>query len=385
MGRRSRSGVAGWGIALLCVAAAALVAPSVASAQGEGKRILLYTGTTGFRHTDAINNGRPVVQTALQAIGFTVDWEDCTNNATTPGANNCNHADKNPRIFTDANLARYDAIVLLNASAGPPGPLWDAAAKAAIIKYMQNGGGIAAVHNATDMGTQQQTWDWWDGNSPNSAVGSLMAGHAATSLTNIAQVQVSDHNHLSTKDLPDQYGMGDEHYNFQRNVRGSHHVLATLDERTYNPGRQRQGPGSPDRRGASSTTAPTSTTTPAPPRTYSDGRVWVTGMGHFGASFTENGGNNNLRQDDRRRHPLGRGRRQEVRLLGHRVVELPPHGPGRRREPADRHRRLQGRQGLLERDGPARHRRQPVQLAGLDHDARSEGPARQQDDRRARS
>ena len=35
--------------------------------------------------------------------------------------------------------------------------------------------------------------------------------------------------------------------------------------------------------------------------------------------------------------------------------------------------------------GLARHRRQPVQLAGLHHDARPEGPARQQDDGRARS
>jgi hypothetical protein len=193
----------------LLVVLAAWALPNAALAQGEGKRLMVYTGTTGFRHTDAINNGRPVVVNALTAIGFTVDWEDCTNNATTPGTNNCNHAEKNPRIFTDANLARYDGIVLLNASAGPPGPLWDATARAAIIKYMQNGGGIGGVHNATDMGTQQQTWDWWDGNSPNSAVGSLMAGHAATSLTNVAQVQVTDHNHLATKDLPDQYGMGD--------------------------------------------------------------------------------------------------------------------------------------------------------------------------------
>ena len=116
----------------------------------QGKRILLYTGTTGFRHTDAINNGRPIVQRELEAVGFTVDWEDCTNNGTTPTATNCNHADKNPRIFTDENLARYDAILLLNASAGPPGPLWSDAQKAAIIKYVQNGGGIAGVHNATD-------------------------------------------------------------------------------------------------------------------------------------------------------------------------------------------------------------------------------------------
>ena len=52
----------------------------------DGKRVLLYTGTTGFRHTDAINNGRTPVQNALQAAGYTVDWEDCNGSAATPSA-----------------------------------------------------------------------------------------------------------------------------------------------------------------------------------------------------------------------------------------------------------------------------------------------------------
>ena len=147
-----------------------------------------------------------------------------------------------------------------------------------------------------------------------------MAGHAATSLTNIAQVQVADHNHLSTKDLPDQYGFGDEHYNFQRNVRGSHHVLATLDERTYTPGRQRAWARTTRSRGASSTTATTSTTTPGTPKSYRDGRTWVTSMGHFGASYTRERRQQQPGQADRRRRPLGRGRGQEVRLLGHGLV-----------------------------------------------------------------
>ena len=77
----------------------AVLAPSAAQAQGtQTKRLLLYTGTTGFRHTDGINGGRPVVQSALEAAGYTVDWEDCTNNG--GGANNCDNANKNPRIFT---------------------------------------------------------------------------------------------------------------------------------------------------------------------------------------------------------------------------------------------------------------------------------------------
>jgi Trehalose utilisation len=146
------------GLVALALAAALLVTltigPPPASAQEQTKRILLYTGTTGFRHTDAINNGRPVVQAAIEAAGYTVDWEDCDNNG--GGAGNCDNADKNPRIFTDDNLARYDAILLFNASAAwaggsRPGPLWNADQRAAIIRFVQAGGGIAANHNATDM------------------------------------------------------------------------------------------------------------------------------------------------------------------------------------------------------------------------------------------
>ena len=45
---------------------------------------------------------------------------------------------------------------------------------------------------------------------------------------------------------------------------------------------------------ASSTTAPTSTTAPRRAGRTRDGRTWVTGMGHFGVRYTENGGDTNL-------------------------------------------------------------------------------------------
>ena len=171
--------------------------------------------------------------------------------------------------------------------------MWNDASKASIIKYVQNGGGIAGVHNATDMGTTAETWNWWDGNNGNSVVGATMAGHAATSLANVGQVQVADHNHLATRDLPDTYGFGDEHYNFRRNVRGSHHVLATIDERTYTPGGNAMGQDHPltwcklyDGDNINDNTGVA--------KSYRDGRTWMTSMGHFGASYTENSGNNNL-------------------------------------------------------------------------------------------
>ena len=266
-------------------------AGSSAHAQApEAKRVMIYTGTMGFRHTAAINTGRPIVQTALESAGYIVDWEDCTNAV-------CRTADKNPRIFTPENLARYASILMFQAgdSFTQPalaGQLWDPAEEAAIIGFVQNGGGISAVHNATDMGVGLPTWDWWDG-SPNSAMGTTMPGHAASSLNNVATVQVADHNHLSTRDLPDTYTRGDEHYNYLRNVRGTHHVLATLDERTYTPGVNAKGQDHPISwcKLYDGVNIDDGTSTR---RNYRDGRIWATGMGHFAENYTAAAGGENL-------------------------------------------------------------------------------------------
>ena len=265
------------------------LAPAIAQAQS--KRVLLYTGTTGFRHTDAINGGRPVVQTALETAGYTVDWEDCTNNG--GGATNCDNADKNPRIFTDdePRPVRRDRSIELFRRA--PRPLGSTRRRRRSSSTSRTAAASPASTTRPDMGTTAETWNWWDGNNGNSVVGATMAGHAATSLTNIGQIQVADHNHLSTRTSRTHYGFGDEHYNFRRNVRGTHHVLATIDERTYTPGGNAMGQDHPitwcklyDGDNINDNTGT--------PKSYNDGRTWVTSMGHFGASYTENSGNNNL-------------------------------------------------------------------------------------------
>jgi Trehalose utilisation len=278
----------------------AVLAVGVGPAAANGKKkndplVMLYTGTTGYRHADAINTGAPIVKTALERAGYDVDWEDCIDNGGNSG--NCDHPSQNPRVFTDRNLERYDALLFLNASAswaggGKPGPLWDDEQRAAIIRYVQNGGGIAANHNATDMGAGVVSWDWWDGGE-HSVVGTLMRGHARTDRNNVADVHVDDPNHLSTRLLPPVYGFGDEHYNFARSVRDSHHVLLTLDESSYDPGPNAMGEDHPiswckrydGRRVVDGT---------GEARRYKDGRTWVSGMGHFGASYAENGGDNEL-------------------------------------------------------------------------------------------
>ncbi|MDA0172611.1 ThuA domain-containing protein [Solirubrobacter taibaiensis] len=286
----------------MALAGLTAIAPSVAQAQGPGtgKRVMLYTGTTQLREA-SIAVATPVIRGKLEELGYTVDWEDCNQRAIPPAVpttTNCNHPDKNPRIFTEANLARYDAIVMLNMSwsfarIGRPGPLLEGTQKDALIAYLQNGGGIAAMHNATDAGAHESVWDWWDG-GPNSVIGTTMLGHGPSNPNgNAATVQVADHNHLSTRELPDTYQFADEHYNYLRSVRGGHHVLATLDERAYNTGEFSMGQDHPvtwcklyDGENLDDGTATR--------RTYRDGRTWATGMGHNGIRYTENNGDNNL-------------------------------------------------------------------------------------------
>jgi hypothetical protein len=281
----------------------AMPAGAQAQGPGAGKKILLYTGTTGFRHTDGINGGRPVIQSRLEGLGYSVTWEDCSSRATMEfnlRPTHCNHPNQNPRVFTTANLAQYSAIVFLNSSwswggggDAATGPLLEGTQKDALVGYLQNGGGIAAIHNMTDAAAGGSAWDWWDG-SPNSVMGTTMPGHAATNANgNFATVQVADKNHLSTKDLPDTWTLADEHYNYLRNVRGGHHVLATFDERTYTPGSNGVGQDHPITwcKLYNGTNVNDGTSTA---KTYTDGRTWNTGMGHFGVRYTENGGNNNM-------------------------------------------------------------------------------------------
>ena len=225
--------------------------------------------------------------------------------------------------------------------------MWSDAQKASIIKYVQNGGGIAGVHNATDMGTTAETWNWWDGNNANSVVGATMAGHAATEHRPTSARSRSPTRTTSPRVISrTQYGFGDEHYNFRRNVRGSHHVLATIDERTYTPGGNAMGQDHPitwcklyDGDNVNDNTGT--------PKAYNDGRTWVTSMGHFGASYTENGGDNNLVKQivGGVRWVAGEGASPTARARsGPRYTR---RGARRGREQPDRHRRRQGRQGLL--------------------------------------
>jgi glucose/arabinose dehydrogenase/type 1 glutamine amidotransferase len=262
------------------VSLTALVCADVASAQAPDAHVLIYSGTVAHRHNDTINQGIGPIQNALDDVGISYDWENCGEIAAIPS---CHSSGQNDRIFTDENLAQYDAIFLFNAGGNTPQPLFTQSDRDAIQNFVNAGGGIAANHLATDMGAGQPSWGWWDGLG-NSALGSTMPGHPFAPQT--ATAHISDRNHPSTRGLPDTIQHSDEHYSFHRSVRGTHHVLATLDETTYDTLSGGGGGIGPVEMGHDH---PISWC-----RLYDGGRIWATAMGHFPNLYTANGGDNYL-------------------------------------------------------------------------------------------
>ena len=273
------------GGALGLLGLALLVPAELGVAQGEAPNVLIYSGTTGYRHNHTGEAIQPqvvdLIQSRLAQAGIESDYETCGNDEQgqpLPGLSGCRDATEgNPAIFTPENLAQYDAIFFWQASSQfrnqpQTGPLFNAAEQDAIEGFAHAGGGIAAMHASVTMGAGAVTWPWWDAPG-NSAIGALMPGHSATDISNVADVQVSDRNHPSTRDLPDQYEFGDEHYTFSSNPRGTHHILMTLDEESYNVG--------------SGVTSMGADHPIAWCRMYEGARVWSSSLGHFSASFLE--------------------------------------------------------------------------------------------------
>ncbi|WP_198165963.1 ThuA domain-containing protein [Agromyces laixinhei] len=232
-------------VMLAAVLTVGVVVGVAAPAQAhDGAHVLIFTKTTQYRHTDAIDEGTPLITAALAAEGIeATHTEDST-------------------VFNDTDLAGYDALIMFQTSGDP----WNAEQKAALERYQQAGGGIVAIHNATDM---RGNYAWWD-----ELVGSLMPGHAATGSDpgQPGTVRIEDHTHPSTEHFEaSRWDRADEWYNFSNNVRGTAHVLASMDESTYDAGGNAMGYDHP-----------ISWCKP-----YDGGRTWTTAMGHFGSHYEE--------------------------------------------------------------------------------------------------
>ena len=124
----------------------ALMIASVAAAaqqpQARGS-ILIYSGTTGYRH-DSIPAGiRAISNLAAAQRGLRVV------------------ASEDPSVFSAASLKRFKAIVLLSCTTDPKNPASEwlvGERRDALQQFVRNGGGVLAIHAAAD---SHYHWPWY--------------------------------------------------------------------------------------------------------------------------------------------------------------------------------------------------------------------------------
>jgi len=202
------------------------------------RRLLVFSKTGGFRHA-SIKDGKIALQKLATEHNFGVDFtEDAS-------------------VFTDVNLAHYNAVIFLMTT----GNILDDNQKAEFERYIRAGGGYVGVHSASDT---EYAWSWYGG-----LVGAYFDRVSGHSKVTQATIHVTDRTHPSTIMLPKVWTRTDEWYNFATNPRGKVNVLMTIDERTYKGGTM--GADHPI----------------AWYHEYDGGRAWYTALGHTLESYYE--------------------------------------------------------------------------------------------------
>jgi type 1 glutamine amidotransferase len=166
-------------------------------------KILVFTKTKGYFHT-SIPTGTQTIMKICKENKIDVDTT------------------RDAAAFTFDNLKKYKAVVFLNTT----GDILDNAQQEAFIKYIQSGGGFVGVHAATDT---EYDWPWY-----NKLVGAYFLSHPSEQQE--AVINVVDKTNPATSMLPDKWKRTDEWYNF-KDISPDLHVLAYLDETTYNGGK----------------------------------------------------------------------------------------------------------------------------------------------------
>jgi len=226
------------GITVVCIIFTSICA-RIPQSSAADFGVLVFSKTLLYRHA-SITNGIAAIKELGLHHHFQVD------------------ATEDSGWFTRSKLAKYKVVVFLSTS----GEILNKDQKAAFKGYIEEGGGLAAVHAAVagDLATEG-SWPWYG-----EALCAQFTNHSSVVQ---ATVQIEDKMDPSTAGLPEQWVRADEWYNFISSPRGKVHVLATLDESTYKGGTM--GEDHPI----------------AWSHRMGKGRIWYTGLGHTEASFAE--------------------------------------------------------------------------------------------------
>ena len=230
----------------------ATAAPAATGSEGGGHSrfsALVFSKTAAFRH-DSIPAGIAAIQQLGAQHNFRVD------------------ATEDAAAFTYPNLRRYDVVIWLSTT----GDVLNDEQQAAFERYINRGGGYAGIHAASDT---EYDWAWYG-----ALVGAYFRDHpgSVNEQFQVATVRVLDRDTAATRHLPRRWVREEEWYNFQTNPRLTVHVLAEVDESTYDPRGYSVPGGSP----GMGRHHPVSWCQP-----FDGGRAFYTAVGHKAEYFSE--------------------------------------------------------------------------------------------------
>jgi len=190
--------------------------------------ILLLTGSSGLLAKSPGFKVLVLTERGGQHEGFVVaalDWLNIYAAEKNFDVTVINHAGD----INDTMLVKYKVIIQLNY----PPYTWSKEAETAFIKYMEEGrGGWVGFHHATLLGEFDgyPMWNWFSEFMGGIRFNDYIAATAS------GKVSVEDSNHPVMKGLSNSFILtDDEWYTFDKDPRPNVHVLANVDESSYQP------------------------------------------------------------------------------------------------------------------------------------------------------
>lgn len=183
------------------------LAPMIPSGLGS-PAVLVFSKTNAFRHVEGIAGGGK----ALQDIAQRHQW-------------GLFHTE-NGAVFNEQDLAKFAAVVFLNAS----GDMLASEQEQAFQRWLESGGGWLGIHAAGD--SSHAGWQWYR----EQLIGADFTAHIMGPQFQRATVVLENHDHPVLQHVPNIWQHEEEWYSWEQSPRAEGFtVLAVLDEGSYTP------------------------------------------------------------------------------------------------------------------------------------------------------
>ena len=172
-------------------------------------RVLVYSGSTGFRH-ESIPTAVASIKSIGEKAGYAVDTSE------------------DPDVFSAENLAKYKVLVLVSTTTDPKKPESEwlvGPRRDALQGFLKAGKGVIGVHAAAD---SHYNWGWYG-----QMIGAYFDHHPKGTPKGV--VTVVDAKHPATAKLPRTLERHDEWY-YYKDFDPTMRVLVTIDPKTIGDG-----------------------------------------------------------------------------------------------------------------------------------------------------